>query len=191
MMAGLLNCKSIKAFWWYSRSWEKDSCRKRQWFITPTGNTFCPSHFYLSLLWKDFNPSLKHIKKKSVMMIKFCCNENWRSWTVISGDRKVKNKELKIHKLHTKLVEQLPLFNCLLWANEGSFFLFIPKSVPLKASYTICSFEPWNPGFWMLSKSSISEALATQIGFISISAYDSLIWGLLKCILVQLIRKTV
>lgn len=66
---------------------------------------------------------------------------------MISGDRKVENKELKIHKLHTELVEQSPLFNCLLQANEGSFSLFILKSVPLKASHTICSFEPWNPGF--------------------------------------------
>lgn len=66
---------------------------------------------------------------------------------MISDDRKEKNKELKIHKLHTKLVEQLPLFNCILQANEGSFFLFILKSVPLKASHTICSFEPWYPGF--------------------------------------------
>lgn len=43
----------------------------------------------------------------------------------------------------------------------------------------------------MLSKSSISKALATQTGFISISAVDSLIRGLLKCISVQLIRKRV
>lgn len=110
---------------------------------------------------------------------------------MISGDRTVKNKELKIHKRHTKLVEQLSLFNCVLPANEGSFSLFILKSVPLKASHTICNFEAWNPGFWMLSKSSIPKALATQTGFISISAYDSLIWVLLKCIPVQLIRKTV
>lgn len=78
-------------------------------------------------------------------MIKFCCNENWHSCTVISGDSKVENKEHKIHKLHNKLVEQLLLFNCLLQANEGSFFLFILKCIPLKVSHTICSFKPLVP----------------------------------------------
>lgn len=62
--------------------------------------------------------------------------------SVIPGDRKVENKELKIHKLHNELVEQLPLFNCLLQANEGSFFLFVLKSIPLKVSHAICSFKP-------------------------------------------------
>lgn len=82
---------------------------------------------------------------KSVMMMKFCCNEYWHSRTVTSGDRKVKHKELQIGKLHNKLVEQLPLFNCLSWATEGSFFLSMLKSIPLKVSPTICSFKSLVP----------------------------------------------
>lgn len=61
---------------------------------------------------------------------------------MISGARKAENKELKMYKLHNKVVEQFPLFNFLLQAKEGSFFLFILNSVLLKESHTICSFKP-------------------------------------------------